>query len=287
MKHLQHAALAALALLCLNFKEVEAQKIVFQNLNYANAIAKAKKENKLVFLDVYTTWCGPCKMLEKNVFSQPKVGNYFNKNFICIHIDGDTDEGQKIAEKLNLEGYPTLYFIDGNNKVVKKTVGYLDAEALLAKADLALHPGNSQSSKLKSNVEMGNPTAGMMYQYIAALIEEDQPFQGILTDYLNKNKPEFFLKSDSAFALFRISKQRINQGHMPYFVQNIKTFRKNYGDETIDNFVIDVAQTELENCQDEKAFKAKKGDILSFCKQTLSLDLYQAIEEKIEDISYN
>ena len=61
--------------------------IKFVESNWALAKAEAKKQNKLIFLDAYTTWCGPCKMLKRNTFPDKAAGEFFNKNFINVALD--------------------------------------------------------------------------------------------------------------------------------------------------------------------------------------------------------
>ena len=106
--------------------------IQFTDAAWKTHLAKAKAENKLVFLDAYTSWCGPCKMLQKNVFTQSTVGDFFNKEFINVKVDMEKGEGPDLALQYPLEGYPTLFFIDGDGKVVKKVLGYISPEELLA-----------------------------------------------------------------------------------------------------------------------------------------------------------
>ena len=61
----------------------------FRELTYEEAIKAAQTENKLVFMDFYTVWCGPCKMMTSNVFPQKHVGDYLNKYFVCIKLDAE------------------------------------------------------------------------------------------------------------------------------------------------------------------------------------------------------
>ncbi|WP_460636445.1 thioredoxin family protein [Larkinella harenae] len=106
--------------------------IQFAEATWKAHLAKAKAEKKIVFLDAYTTWCGPCKMLQKNVFTQKSVGDFFNQEFINVKIDMESGEGPELALKYPVEGYPTLMFIDGNGKVLKTVLGYQTPEQLLA-----------------------------------------------------------------------------------------------------------------------------------------------------------
>lgn len=59
----------------------------FQELTLAKALEKAKMENKYVFVDCYTSWCGPCKMMTANVLPLKEVGEYMNETFVCVKFD--------------------------------------------------------------------------------------------------------------------------------------------------------------------------------------------------------
>lgn len=91
--------------------------------SWQQALKQAKKENKFVFVDFYTTWCGPCKKL-KRTFKDPKVGDYFNKNFINVSIDAESEEGRKIAYKYGVTSYPTLIITDYKGKKRTRTTGF-------------------------------------------------------------------------------------------------------------------------------------------------------------------
>jgi len=103
----------------------EAVGITFHEGNWESALAKAKKENKLIFLDVSASWCGPCKRLKKNTFPDERVGNYFNENFISVEVDGEIGEGVNLVQQYRVEGYPSLFFINGDGEVITKTMGFL------------------------------------------------------------------------------------------------------------------------------------------------------------------
>ncbi len=97
--------------------------VQFYQGNFKQALAKAKKEQKLVFLDAYTTWCGPCKVLKTKVFPDKALGDYINKHFVSIGIDMEAGEGPNIANMYPIDGYPTLLFLDPEGKVKKKVLG--------------------------------------------------------------------------------------------------------------------------------------------------------------------
>jgi thioredoxin 1 len=117
---------------------VEGEGIKFHNGTWAEAVQKAKKENKLIFLDISASWCGPCKMLKAYTFPNSEVGAYFNKNFINVEVDGEEGEGIELAAKYHIRGYPSLIFIDKDEKVIEETAGYRPPDAFIGLGKSAL-----------------------------------------------------------------------------------------------------------------------------------------------------
>ena len=105
---------------------------------WSEALVKSAKENKPLFLDVATSWCGYCKKMKQNVFIDKEVATYFNKYFICIEIDAEHGEGRTIAQKYGVNSYPTLIIVDKNEKPILTTEGYLDAKDFLKMGKEAL-----------------------------------------------------------------------------------------------------------------------------------------------------
>lgn len=95
------------------------RSVVFEIPKFADAINKAKKEQKLIFLDLYTSWCVPCKKLAKEVFTNDTVADFFNTEFVNISFDAEkSKEGKYLAEKYFIGKYPSLLFIDTNGNVL-------------------------------------------------------------------------------------------------------------------------------------------------------------------------
>jgi len=105
--------------------------IQFIEADWKKALAEAKKQNKLIFLDAYTTWCGPCRMLKQNTFPDKAVGEFFNENFINIALDMEKGDGPAVARQYQVNAYPTLIFADGDGNMITYTKGYIDAKQLL------------------------------------------------------------------------------------------------------------------------------------------------------------
>lgn len=107
-----------------NFEKVNPDGIHFFKGNWEQALAKSKKEQKPIFLDIYATWCGPCKKLAKYTFSDPDVAKYYNEHFINLSLDGEKDLGLILANTYQIKGYPALLFIDENGNIIQQTSGY-------------------------------------------------------------------------------------------------------------------------------------------------------------------
>jgi thioredoxin 1 len=119
--------------------------IQFIEQDWEKALKVAHDSKKLVFLDIYATWCGPCKMLKQYTFTDVKVGIFFNNNFVNISVDGEKGVGPQLAEKYAIEGYPTLIVVDETGKPVLKTAGYIPADVLMQFANEALKRGGKQA----------------------------------------------------------------------------------------------------------------------------------------------
>jgi thiol-disulfide isomerase/thioredoxin len=114
--------------------------IDFQHSTWSEIMAKAKAENKLVFLDAYTTWCGPCKWMTANVFPNDTIGQFFNKNFVNAKMDMEKGEGVRLAQQYRVQAYPTYLFINGEGEVVHQAAGAMGVKKFLAIAEDANNP---------------------------------------------------------------------------------------------------------------------------------------------------
>ena len=98
------------------------QGMQFETGSFEEIKAKAKKENKLIFLDAYTTWCGPCKWMAKTVFTNDTVAQYYNANFINAKIDMEKGEGIELAKKYAVRCYPNLLMVMARLFTVKEVL---------------------------------------------------------------------------------------------------------------------------------------------------------------------
>ncbi len=106
--------------------------IQFTDAAWKDILKKAKAEKKIIFLDAYASWCGPCKTLQKKVFTQKAVGDFYNARFINVKMDMEKGEGPALLQLYPLEAYPTMLYIDSDGRVLKKIIGLHTPEDLIA-----------------------------------------------------------------------------------------------------------------------------------------------------------
>lgn len=133
----------ALSVLCFTSISAFSQGINFKEGTWAEVVAQAKKDKKPIFIDLYATWCGPCKMMAKNVFTDNEVGEVFNKAFVSYKVDAEKGEGITLAKKFGLKGYPTFIFIDpSNEKEIHRVMGAMPAANFIKEAETAIQKAN-------------------------------------------------------------------------------------------------------------------------------------------------
>jgi thiol:disulfide interchange protein len=130
-------ALTMLVLVGYTFRNYDAATnlengIKFHQGTWDEALALAKKEKKLVFLDVYATWCGHCKKIKRTTFVNEEVVSYYNQTFVNVSLDGEQEVGASLRKKYELRGYPALLFIDSDGNIVHQEKGYKNPEDFLA-----------------------------------------------------------------------------------------------------------------------------------------------------------
>ncbi len=108
------------------------QGIDFSSLTFEEAKAKAIENDQLIFVDAYTTWCGPCKQMAATSFKDEEVTSLFNEKFINLKIDCEEEsQGIQFSKDFKIKAYPTLLIINGEGTVVKRAIGYHSATELI------------------------------------------------------------------------------------------------------------------------------------------------------------
>lgn len=209
-----------------------AEGIEFSKGNWQQALDQAKKENKLIFMDCYTSWCGPCKMLAKTVFTDPEVGTLFNENFVNVKMDMEQGEGKQLKERYQVKAYPTLFFINGDGEVVHCVVGGVDAVTLMAQAKIAKE--GKGLAYMQAEYKKGNPQPEFIQQYLEVLdlagmgTEAEKVCLGYFAN-LDKNK----LKEKKYWDMFVKFVDDVNSDAFKYVYDNRTEFCQLLGEKDV------------------------------------------------------
>ena len=153
---------------------VAQEGVRFRDLAFNEALAQAKAEDKLVFMDCYTSWCGPCKVMAEEVFPQKAAGDFFNTRFVCVKYDMEKGEARELAKRFNIHAYPTFLIIRPNGEVQHRIVGRNDLEPFIEQVERGLNP-TTCLCYLEKRHAAGQLDKRQMMSYRQALADADLP----------------------------------------------------------------------------------------------------------------
>jgi thioredoxin-related protein len=157
----------------------ETTGIQFVTGTWEEVVAIAKKEKKPIFVDAFTTWCGPCKWMAKNTFTDANVGTFMSENFIAYKMDMEKGEGIEFAKKNKVQLYPTLLYFDSKGEFIHRTAGALKAEGFIETGRTALDP-KERFGTFQRKFERGDSGKEFLLNYIAksdkAGVSSEEPF---------------------------------------------------------------------------------------------------------------
>ena len=116
----------------------EAKGVKFLTGSWKDVLTAAKQANRPVFVDLYTTWCGPCKIMAKQAFPDPNVSQKFNANFISYQLDAEKGEGIDLAKHYAVTAYPTSLYVTGDGDLIYRVVGYTGIKGMIDEANKAI-----------------------------------------------------------------------------------------------------------------------------------------------------
>ena len=171
MKIIKTFPLVLLLLLSPAVIKSQVKFIEVSTLQEMEAVQKQASDQMLMmFVDVYATWCGPCKMMDQQVYTDPAVADYMNARFVNVRLDGECEYGMTYVRDQSLEGYPTMYIFSDDGDRVSKIVGFTPAEELLASLTLTSE-GYQKVKKFRAMNEQGTLEAEAFADYIDVLRE--------------------------------------------------------------------------------------------------------------------
>jgi thiol-disulfide isomerase/thioredoxin len=214
------------------------QGIAFEELSLEQALQKARDESKMVFIDCYTAWCGPCKLVAAQVFPTKEAGDFFNARFVNLQVDMEKGEGLDIGKRYGVRAYPTFLILHPDGKEQGRVVGAtLVARDFIAQVENGMDPKNDLST-LKAEFQSGNMTSERLLDYILILgaAYETDRVKELVDVLLEKLTPEEKL-SPAYWPLYSKQLHPVTPEHLAFFLENIATFNKNVGEEQVSTYL--------------------------------------------------
>jgi thiol-disulfide isomerase/thioredoxin len=216
----------------------QTKEIHFEKSSFADIKAKAKKENKLIFIDAYTSWCGPCKWMAKNVFTNDTVADYFNAKFVNAKIDMEQGEGPEIGKLYDVRCYPNLLVIDGDGKLVHRGAGAKQTKELIEFAENSFNT-EKRFSKYTSEYATKKSDATFLLNYMDALDKGCLPADDVLKDYFATQKEES-LSNRQNWTAIREYINDYNSKEFDYLLKHVDTYKKLYTADSVDQKIKSV-----------------------------------------------
>ena len=238
-------------------------------------------------MDCYTSWCGPCKMLAKEVFTDPDVAAFFNEKFVNAKVDMEKGEGPALKKQYGVNAFPTLLFLNGDGELQHCIVGGMPAEELLKQAGLALD-GQGVAS-LEKAYKAGNREPEFIETYMSALdlANRGEVTEKVCLDYfatLDKAK----LSERKYWDLFAKYVEDVDSDVFAYVYEHRNELAQVIGEKEVKTkirVVYIIGATRFVTGQGEEATFDKKG-FNRYCKRLKKTDV-EGVEDIISDARMN
>jgi len=241
-----------LAVLINNVLAQQLDSIHFEQGQWSDILIKAKRNQSPIFVDCYTTWCGPCKWMNKNVFNNDSVADYYNDHFISYAVNMEKGDGIKIGKQFNVTSYPTFLFLNSDGKLLHRATGSMSASEFIKLAEF-----QNDSSKeilaplfnyfsLKRQYDNGNRLSNFLYEYAlarrkASIFDLNRfEFDSIAVEYFNTQSDEELLNKKNLDAICNL----VHSIYDPMFAflnQNKSEYVKRYGITKVDSIICSIA----------------------------------------------
>lgn len=225
-------------------------------------LSKAKAENKLVFIDCYAVWCGPCKFMANNIFTDEEVGKFHNSHFINLKYDMEKPYGIKIKQKYQVKGYPTYLYLDTNGEVLHRGIGSTSDAAGFLEISKNATNGDKNFKSVVRKLNQGDRTAATIKEYLtlnyrAANTDSLLNDHFRLTSYDEKFSPE-------TWELYR---EHLNNPENPafqFFISKINQYKEKFGNKTVTDKLWDSFSAIYRSTPDKyESLKAIDSDLFA------------------------
>lgn len=226
-------------------QEVEGIKFIKEDLAQAQTLAASS--DKIIFVDAYTTWCGPCKMMDRTTFKDESVAKFYNENFVNLKMDMEKGEGPSLSKLYSVRGYPSLLFLNAGGELVHRSLGFQDGEKFLKLGKSAFDP-NQQVITLQKRFEAGEKDQDFLLNYADALtLAGMDGYEEATQAYIDQEKD--WNTPKNVKVLFDYSKASIQSSLFQYMIDNKDLFESQIGSEKVEAKISFAAKSDVRSMQ--------------------------------------
>lgn len=206
--------------------------IAFNQSSWTEIKAQAEEEGKLIFVDCYAVWCGPCKWMDKFVFSDESVGNFMNEHFVNAKIDMEKGEGIELAKFYGIKAYPTFLYLDAKGNILHRVCGSREMDVFISESEKALTAGSGRLHDFTSKFESGNNDPEFMTDYLVQLDAACMDYHEQLNAYWASIDPDEY-SSESSWKLMKHFVSDVASDEFAYLLESRVSFIDKYGEEDV------------------------------------------------------
>ena len=227
-----------IVLLLVHMATFAQEGVNFEDLTFDEALAKAKAENKFVFVDCYTSWCGPCKYMAQAVVPQKSMGDFFNPRFGSVKFDMERGEGKELNEKFGVKAYPTFLILRPDGTLQHKIVGGTGMiEMFIEKVERGLNEKTSLDY-LDKKYEKGKLNKKELVRYQIALLDANEEMKsGKVLEELNVQLNDEDKLQKEFWPILK--KEVYGSEGFKFVLDHSDVLYKNVGKEQIDSYLMD------------------------------------------------
>lgn len=209
--------------------------IQFEHSSWGEIKAKAIKEKKMIFVDFYTQWCGPCLAMAEDVFVLESVGNFYNANFINAKVDAENGEGVELAKHYGVRSYPTFLFIDPSTDVaVHQSGSRQDKETFLFTGHSALNP-QKRSNYFDEQMKLGNKDPEFLLDYACYAASRYNRNEVDKIAAILAKTSGYSLENEKIWKFFCNSISGRENAYFKELLKNSKAIAEKYGQQQVDS----------------------------------------------------
>ena len=203
------------------------QGVNFGKYDFEGLKVAAAKAGKLILIDCYTTWCGPCKQMSRTVLRDSAVGAFYNGAFVATDLDMEAGEGPAIGTQYNVKAYPTYLLLDAQGTLLHRGVGAMTAERFINLGKAALDPAKRLTT-WQARFLAGERSVGFFSQYADLLHECGLPANAEYRSFTANIAPDSLLKKPYWKLYAKLGDLSL-KAELAYVIANLKTLKRIHG----------------------------------------------------------